>query len=81
MAFNCTALVSLVCFVLLAVSFSTAMTVQEWGENSAYNVKVYDDKEWHPSKQYGIREAKFNFPTYVSPDEHFIKTFVQLDHF
>lgn len=65
MAINRTAFVIFVCIASLAVSMSTAMTVQEWGNLTPQDVKVFDSIEWHPPRQGGFREATFNFPTLV----------------
>lgn len=71
MSFNRIALVIFVCIALSAVSLSTAQTVQEWGDENSQNIKIYDEIEWHPPRQGGIRVAKFNFPTLVSSDEKY----------
>lgn len=66
MAFNRTAFVIFMCIASLAVSLSNAVNHQEWGDYSQYDVKVFDQTEWHPPRQGGgIREAKVNFPTLV----------------
>lgn len=77
MAFNHTALLNCVCLALLAVSLSTASNMQEWGVYNAQSVKVYDNIEWYTPKQNGIREGKFNFPTFVSFDKN-IKAIAQM---
>lgn len=59
-------LVIFACIAALAVSFSDALTIQEWGYDSSLNVKVYDDIELHPPRENQIREAKFNYPQMVS---------------
>lgn len=71
MAFNRTAFVIFVCVASLAISLSNAVTHQEWGDYSQYNVKVYDEMEWHPPRQGGgIREAKVNFPALVGSSKY-----------
>lgn len=70
MAFERTAVVIFVCIAALAMSLSNALFIQEWGQYSSNDVKVYDDIEWFLPKQNGYREGKFNFPTLVGSGKH-----------